>query len=255
MFKRPLVGWYLTPAEASHVFYAPERLSRQRASNPAIKSVQTCPAVQALESRIFVIRCPFSLALKLRPTTRKASRENPYEVYTVAEKTKISAHHLRKIFRLMPRDQWRQENTPVFQIATPYVFVTDHAFHIRQTGPYLHCTDSNKSGFTISGEFPLKAWPRQLSFGFEWCMTKETFVMKRGQPWFYIEFLDKDEKSETTPRVKRIIPSRQLEEYQAGTHGVVDRIENTFGLIRGLQKGKKRPLLRNCTIDERQTDE
>lgn len=250
MLKRGLVGWYLEAAKASHIYYSPERLVATRSYDSKPRSVQHCPAVQTLESRIFVIRCPFDIGLKLIPTSSSENAKQ-FEVFTLEEKTTISPRQLRGLFTLMPQNQWRQAKVPVFQISTPYIFVTDHPLRLRQTGPYLHGTDASRAGVTIAGEFPLEAWPRQLSFAFEWHRTCEPFVMKRGEPWFYVEFLDKREQVGSAPDLKHIIPSKKLIAYQAGTHGVVDHIGNTFGLIKKLQSQKRKKLLKYCTFDER----
>ena len=52
------VGWFLTDDKASILFEPPYRMRSQSEQKHA-KSASRCPAVLQLESRYFVVNCPF----------------------------------------------------------------------------------------------------------------------------------------------------------------------------------------------------
>ena len=59
------VGWLLTDPKGGIIFDPPERVRSGEMSKTHAKSASRCPAVINLESRYFVIRCPFDLNLAL----------------------------------------------------------------------------------------------------------------------------------------------------------------------------------------------
>ena len=59
------VGWLLTEDKGGIVFDAPERVRSAEMNKQHAKSASRCPAVINLESRYFVIKCPFDLHLGL----------------------------------------------------------------------------------------------------------------------------------------------------------------------------------------------
>lgn len=53
------VGWFLSDPKGGVVYYPPERFRGAEKNKLHAKSASRCPAVINLESRYFVIRCPF----------------------------------------------------------------------------------------------------------------------------------------------------------------------------------------------------
>ena len=57
------VGWFLTSDKGAVLFDPPERLSFRNTNRTHAKSAGRCPAVVQMESRYFVIKCPYELQI------------------------------------------------------------------------------------------------------------------------------------------------------------------------------------------------
>ena len=57
------VGWFLTSDKAAVLYDAPERLIFRQTNKAHAKSASRCPAVIQMESRYFVVKCPYDLHL------------------------------------------------------------------------------------------------------------------------------------------------------------------------------------------------
>jgi hypothetical protein len=55
------VGWFLTSDKGAILYDPPERLSFRQTNRAHAKSAARCPAVIQMESRYFVVKCPFDL--------------------------------------------------------------------------------------------------------------------------------------------------------------------------------------------------
>ena len=59
------VGWFLNTKKAGIVYFPPERVRSAEMNKTHAKSASRSPAVIKLESRYFMVRCPFDLNLEL----------------------------------------------------------------------------------------------------------------------------------------------------------------------------------------------
>ena len=57
------VGWFLSSDKVAVLYDAPERLTSRQTNKGHAKSAARCPAVVQMESRYFVVKCPFDLHL------------------------------------------------------------------------------------------------------------------------------------------------------------------------------------------------
>ena len=55
------VGWYLNSDKGAVLYDPPERIMFRQTNKTHSKSASRCPAVIQLESRYFMIKCPFDL--------------------------------------------------------------------------------------------------------------------------------------------------------------------------------------------------
>jgi hypothetical protein len=53
------VGWFLTQDKGAVMYDAPERLIFRQTNKAHAKSASRCPAVVQMESRYFIVKCPF----------------------------------------------------------------------------------------------------------------------------------------------------------------------------------------------------
>ena len=90
------VGWFLTDDKASILFEAPYRMRSQSQQKHA-KSASRCPAVLQLESRYFVINCPFDFHLRFdRDNTGK-----PKLIIVLGDASPVRGNKLRELLTLV----------------------------------------------------------------------------------------------------------------------------------------------------------
>jgi len=127
------------------------------------------------------------------------------------------------------RSQWRHPERPIFQIKTPYTFVSDDPVYVTQMPPFLHYQSQPWPGLVIGGRMPAHIWPRPLSWAFEWYDVEKELVLRRGQPWFSVRF----ETGEASQHVRLVEAevTPELKDYLAGINGVVHYVNGTFSLF------------------------
>ena len=219
------VGWFLTEAKGSIIYFPPERVRSVDMNKTHAKSASRCPAVINLESRYFLIRCPFDLNLGFardkdgKPALRNLS----------GEKSAIRGNKLRDMVHMTPEHEWRHEGVPTLQLKLPYVFISDEPVYISQVAPFMHFQKRPFPGTIFGGRFPINVWPRPLMWAFEWYDPDAPLVIKRGDPLFYVGF-------ETMPQERGVVVSEtevtpELTEYLDMISGAVNYVNQTFSLF------------------------
>lgn len=66
-----------------------------------------------------------------------------------------------------------------------------------QLAAFMHDNKTLLLGTIFGGRFPIHNWPRPLMWAFEWHDTSQYLVLKRGDPWFYVQF-------ETSPQDRAV---------------------------------------------------
>jgi hypothetical protein len=174
------IVWLLVDQEASHIFFDPLRRSEFYDKPLSTKAVQSCPAVSSMLTRGFLVRVPFDLRLRLVPAAGMP------HVHIIEEGTSISPAKLKSLFTLMPKNEWRRNKVPVVQISTPYVFAAGTPTYMNQRHPIEQVGRS--SWRLIEGRFPIHRWFRPLSWAAEWLEGQEDIQLRRGEPWFCVDF-------------------------------------------------------------------
>jgi hypothetical protein len=236
------VGWLFNEEKSSVIFDAPERLKSTNANRRHAKSAARCPAVLALEARYFVVNCPFDLELKFTRT----SEGEPKLVNALGDASPMRPKALAQLVSLTAEREWRYPDRPTLQIKLPYVFVADEPVQINQLPPFLHLLDHPWPGTLFGGRFPINVWPRPLMWAFEWHHTAKPLILKRGDPWFYVNF-------ETTPaeRAVNLIEAEmtpQLKNYIECISGSATYIKQTFNLFKTAAQRRPANLLRVKSI-------
>jgi len=217
------VGWVLEPGQAEVIYAAPRRVVTGRAKPLGPKAVQSCPAVNGLEARLFVVEVPFNLRLRL---VRDGG--GFFGLFLVPEGTSVSAERVRGLVSLMPPDEWRSAQLPVIQIATPYSFIADEECWITQLPP-MPGPSHPLPGSMVCGRFPTHIWPRNLSWALEWENPDDDLVLRRSDPWFSV-FFETTRPGERIDLVRaRLTP--ELATYQRQIRNVVSYVSGTFGLF------------------------
>jgi hypothetical protein len=141
------VGWFLNERKGGVIYAPPERVRSVDLNKKHAKSASRCPAVINLESRYFVIRCPFDLNIgftrddKGKPALRNLS----------GEASTIRASKLGEKLHLTSEVEWRHPEVPTIQLALPYVFVADEPVYASQVAPFMHYAREPLPGTIFGG--------------------------------------------------------------------------------------------------------
>ena len=217
------VGWLLRPTEGDVIYGPPQRVVATRSKTLSKKAVQSCPAVNAIEARYFNITVPYDLRLRLRPVG-----PCKYALHIVPSGTSLTTDNARQLVTLMNQSEWRNQESPVVQISTPYVFLADEPVWISQLPPIFGRL-RNVPETIICGRFPIDIWPRQLAWAFEWHDPTQDVILLKGTAWFCVTF--ETGKPEDTISMVRAKLTPELESYQRSIRDVVGFVSGTFNLF------------------------
>jgi len=236
------VGWLLQTEHASFIWEAPRPFRHTEPPPQHSKSVAYCPAVVDHEARLFEVLCPFDLRLRVHIEDGQARITD-----AAGERSAIDPRALAQITMIASQNEWRHPNRPIFQIRTPYTFVSDEPVHLMQLSPFLHYREPRWPGLVIGGRVPINVWPRALNWAFEWYDLEKELTLVRGEPWFYVRFETSD--SSRHARLIEAQMTQELKTYLAGMSGVVRYVNKTFSLFHIAQHRRPARLLRERMID------
>lgn len=231
------VGWFLIEDKASILFEAPYRMRSQSQQKHA-KSASRCPAVLQLESRYFVINCPFDFHLRF---DRDASGK-PTLINVLGDASPVRSNKLRELLTLVNENEWRTPHVPILQLKLPYCFIADEVVYITQLDAFGHYRKHPLPGTIFGGRFPIHIWPRPLMWAFEWHDTSKDLILKRGEPLFYCQF-DGFDPSRTV-KIDRAEKTHELADYMEQISGVVNYVNQTFSLFKEIEMKRPKKLFK-----------
>lgn len=223
------VGWLLTDEKGGIVFDPPERVRSVEMNKVHAKSASRCPAVINLESRYFVVKCPFDLHIALtRDKDGKPALRN-----LASDASPVRAKKLSQHLHVTAEKEWRYPDRPTIQLSLPYIFIADEPVYMSQVSPFMHYRPEALPGTIFGGRFPINIWPRPLMWAFEWHDPKIPLKLSRGEPLFYCLF-------ETTPqdRPVQVVEAEKTEElnsYLDLISGAVNYVNQTFSLFKAAE--------------------
>ena len=231
------VGWCLNERKGGVIFYPPERVRSTELNRAHAKSASRCPAVINLESRHFLIRCPYDLHLafvrddKGRPALRNLA----------GDMGGIRASKLAEKIHITKESEWRRADVPTIQLALPYIFIADEPVYMSQVAPFMHYLREPLPGTIFGGRFPIHVWPRPLMWAFEWHDTTKPLKINRGDPLFYAMF-------ETTPQERSVAMvetemTDELRDYLDLISGAVNYVNQTFSLFEAAEERRPEKLV------------
>jgi hypothetical protein len=231
------VGWFLNTVKAAVIYFPPERVRSVDLNRRHAKSASRCPAVINLESRYFIIRCPFDINVgfardeKGKPVLRNLS----------GEASAIRASKLGEKLHITSEVEWRHADIPTIQLELPYVFIADEPVYVNQTAPFMHYQREPFPGTIFAGRFPVNVWPRPLMWAFEWHDITKPLKIARGDPLFYVTF-------ETLPQDRSIAMveaevTQDLKDYMEMIGGAVNYVNQTFSLFEAAEARRPAKLL------------
>jgi hypothetical protein len=231
------VGWLLDSNEAQFLWGAPKRVRTFEGNPEHAKAVNNCPAYLDYESRMFEVLCPVDLRVRFqRDAQGRMALTNPD-----GEKSGVRMSHMPKLLTMSPPNEWRHPERPIVQIVTPYVFVADEPVWMTQGPPIQHYSKDPWPGLLIGGRLPIHVWPRTMMWAFEWWDISRDLVLKRGEPWFYVNFETSDPSRPVRLVEAELTP--ELKEYRAGMSGVTNYINRTYSLFKVAEERRPAKLL------------
>ncbi|AGT11240.1 hypothetical protein [Paracoccus aminophilus] len=231
------VGWFLMNDKRAVLFDPPERVAIRDTSKKHAKSASRCPAVIQLESRYFMVRCPYDLNIGFtRDSEGRAALVNREGVASP-----VRANKLSQILTMVNEAEWRYPDRPTIQVTLPYCFIADETVYVSQIAPFLHYRPDPLPGTIFGGRFPINVWPRPLMWAFEWHDPRKDIVLRRGEPLFYVQF----EANDPSRPINLFEADRtpELETYMEGLHDVVSMVNQTFSLFKSAEARRPKSLL------------
>ncbi len=231
------VGWLLTEDKGGVIYDPPERFRSVEMNKRHAKSASRCPAVINLESRYFVVKCPFDLHLRF--ARDKEGRPGLRNMH--GEASPVRAKKLNTLLHVTSEAEWRYPDRPTIQLSLPYLFIADEPVYMSQVSPFLHYRKDPLPGTIFGGRFPINLWPRPLMWAFEWHDPTKDIVLTRGEPLFYALF-------ETTPQDRPVQlfeaeRTPELVEYLDLVSGAVNFVNQTFSLFRAAEERRPKELV------------
>lgn len=231
------VGWLLAQPRSGVVYYPPERVRSAEVNREHYKSASRCPAIVNMESRYFMVRVPFDLQLGLtRDEKGKMCLRN-----LLGDKSAVRSATLSKILHVTTEKEWRYKDRPTIQVSLPYLFIADEPTYMTQLDAFMHYRKTPLPGTIFGGRFPIHIWPRPLMWAFEWHDQKQPLILKRGDPWFYVQF-------ETAPQDRPVAMieaenTPALKEYIEHNSAAVNFVNQTFSLFKEAERVRPATLL------------
>ena len=223
------VGWLLDEAKSGVVFFPPERVRSAEMNRAHAKSASRCPAVLNLESRYFVVRCPFDLHLQFaRDKDGKPGVKN-----ALGEASPVRPNKLHKHITVVNETEWRYPERPTLQIQLPYLFIADEPVYLSQVPPFMHYQKEPWPGTLFGGRYPINLWPRPLMWAFEWHEPNKDLKLNRGEPMFYCLF--ETEPQDRPVQVIEAARTPELDEYLEMVSGAVAYVNQTFSLFKAAE--------------------
>ena len=227
------VGWLLTETKGGIIFDPPERVRSVEMNKTHAKSASRCPAVINLESRYFVIKCPFDLNIAfVRDKDGKPALRN-----LNGDASPVRAKKLGQHLHVTAEKEWRYPDRPTIQLSLPYLFIADEPVYMSQVPAFMHYRAEAMPGTMFGGRFPINLWPRPLMWAFEWHDVDKPLKLSRGEPLFYALF--ETEPQDRPVQVIEAARTKELDEYLELVSGAVNYVNQTFSLFK--QAEERRP--------------
>jgi hypothetical protein len=231
------VGWFRDNDKGGVIYDPPERLSFRQTNKAHSKSASRCPAVIQMESRYFVIKCPFDIHIGF-------SRDDKGQgqlVNRAGIASPIRASKLGEKIKLVSEAEWRYPDRPTIQLMLPYVFIADEPVYVTQLGCFAHYRPDPLPGTIFGGRFPINLWPRPLMWAFEWHEPTKDIKLSRGEPLFYCQFeTDHPERPVSLVEAEK---TPELMAYLDHISGAVNYVNQTFSLFRQAEEARPSKLL------------
>jgi hypothetical protein len=231
------IGWFLTSDKGAVLYDAPERLVSRGVQKAHAKSAARCPAVIQMESRYFVVNCPYDIHIGFK----REENGRAVLVNRAGAASPVRGSKLNEVLTLVNEAEWRYSDRPTVQLSLPYCFIADEPVYLTQLGCFAHYRADPLPGTIFGGRFPVHVWPRPLMWAFEWHDIAKDIVLRRGEPLFYCQFeADGPERPVQMVEAERTV---ELAAYLEKLSGVVNYVNQTFSLFKAAEAVRPARLL------------
>jgi hypothetical protein len=231
------VGWFLGSDKGAVLYDPPERVMIRPPNRGHAKSASRCPAVVQLESRYFVVKCPFDLNIGFQ----RDDKGRAVLVNRAGAGSSIRSGKLNEVLTLVNEAEWRFPDRPTVQLHLPYCFIADEMVYLTQLDAFAHYRPVPLPGTIFGGRFPISIWPRPLMWAFEWHEPAKDLVLRRGEPLFYVQFEGTDPARPV--QVVEAERTAELQAYMETLSGVVNYVNQTFSLFKAAEAARPKKLL------------
>lgn len=235
------VGWFLNEQRGGIIYDAPERVRSVEMSREHAKSASRCPAIINMESRYFMVKCPFDIHIGFA----RDDKGKPVLRNLAGTKSSIRVSKLGEKLHITSEVEWRNKGIPTIQLSLPYVFISDEPVYATQLSPFMHYNKDPLPGTIFGGRFPINVWPRPLMWAFEWYEPEKPIKIKRGDPLFYMTFETQSPERPITVTETELTP--ELNDYMDLISGAVNYVNQTFSLFEAAEKRRPETLLKPIT--------
>ena len=232
------VGWFLTEKKGGIIYDPPERVRSVEMNREHAKSASRCPAVINMESRYFLVRCPFDIHIGFA----RDDKGKPILRNLAGTQSAIRASKLGDKLHLTSEVEWRTKGVPTIQLSLPYTFIADEPVYASQVSPFMHYNRDPLPGTIFGGRFPINVWPRPLMWAFEWHEPEKPIKLKRGDPLFYMGFEGPSPDRPITMSEVELTP--ELQDYMDLISGAVNYVNQTFSLFEAAEARRPETLLK-----------
>lgn len=232
------VGWFLAETKGGVLFDAPERVTQRPPNKGHAKSAARCPAVVQMESRYFVVKCPYDLHIGFS----RDDKGKPQLVNRAGAASPVRGSKLAQVLTLVAEGEWRFPDRPTVQLSLPYCFIADETVYLTQLGTFAHYRRDPLPGTIFGGRFPINIWPRPLMWAFEWHEPDRDLILRRGEPLFYVQF-----EAQGPDRPVQMVEAERTPDliaYLDSLSGVVNYVNQTFALFKAAEATRPARLLR-----------
>lgn len=232
-----MVGWFRTTDKNAVLYDPPERVSFRQTNRAHAKSAARCPSVIQLESRYFMVKCPFDLQIGFA----RDDKGRAVLVNRAGAASPVRSNKINEILTLVNEGEWRYPDRPTVQMILPYCFIADEMVYVTQLSAFMHYRKDPLPGTIFGGRFPVSVWPRPLMWAFEWHEPEKDLVLRRGEPLFYCQF----EGMDPSRPVQLVEAERtaELAAYMEAVGGAVNYVNQTFSLFKAAEAMRPKRLL------------
>lgn len=161
------------------------------------------------------------------------------------DQSTIRPQQFAKMVMAVHPSEWRHPDRPIIQVMTPLLFVSDEPVWMTQLPAFYYYRSSQLPGLMIGGRLPIHIWARELTWAFEWHDIKSDLIIKRGEPWFYLNFETTDPS--THVRLVEAEMTSELRAYATSIRGVTNYVSRTFSLFSTAKTRRPKVLLKKCS--------